>query len=155
MGKHRIGVKKTGTGKTAAVKEDAAVRLIGDHPDGTAVTPASPSQPAGQTLQGGRWVDPPRGVVRGVDDDGAGPRGQCRDDGVDVKVESGRLQPHPNRRGAAGDDHSFVEEPRWAQEDHLITGVDHAGQGQCDRPTGAASEEHVLGGEAHAQLGAQ
>lgn len=74
-----------------------AVSLVRDHPDGAAVAPARLGQLFGQARQGGCRVDPPRGIVRGIDDHGSGPWPQCGDDALDVQVEVRRLEPDANR----------------------------------------------------------
>src|SRR6185312_12576667 len=117
-------MKVARAGHPATVEENPAVRLVGDHPDRTAVAPARLSQLLSQPRQRGRRVNPPRGIVRGVDDYSPGPWPQRPGDALDVQVEVRRMELDPNRSGTTGDDHRFVEEPRRAQENDLVARVD-------------------------------
>ena len=73
-------------------------------------------------------------------------------DRVQVEVPRRLVRTHADRRRARAQDQRFVEEPRRADEDDLITGIEHGRHRERHRAVRAAREEDVVGLEGDAQL---
>ncbi|MNI23995.1 hypothetical protein D3C73_776000 [compost metagenome] len=118
----------------AAVVDDVLVHLIGDQVDLRA------AQHIGQRLHV-RFVQHRAGrVVRGVDHQQAGARGDRRTHAVPVDGEGLRIQRHVHRRGTGQLDRRFVAVVGRVEHDHFLTGTHHGVDGVEDRLGGAAGD---------------
>ena len=134
------------------VEQDLAVRLVGQEVDGSCGTVRVPLQERGEQRERVVGIDPPGRIVRRIDQDHAGAGRQRRCDRVQIEVPRRLVRPHADRRRARAQDQRFVEEPRWTDEDDLISGIEHGRHRERHRAVRSAREEDVLGFESDAQL---
>ena len=134
-----------------AVVGDAVVRLVGQQVD----RPRRRLQHRGQALQlVGRQHAAAR-VVRRVDDDRPGARGDRAPDGVDRQLELRRLEVDAHRLGGVGEDHRHIEEPRRREVDDLVAWIQHRAQRGGEAAERAGGHRYILGIDVDADVLAQ
>ncbi len=138
-----------------AVEHDPVVRLIRQQVDAPVVRRGGLIEDGRELGQRVRLVDPARGVMGRVHDDGSGPRRQGGADRLQIEIErrAGRLD--TDRRHAAGEDQRLVEEPGRRDVHDLVARI--GDRAEHDREPGEVPVRHVdvLGGERHVEPRAQ
>ena len=120
------------------------VRLVGEEHDGPGAVRRRLREDGRERIELRPIVDASGRIVRRVDDEGAGARGDRGTDRVGVEIVARPAQPHAHRRRAKHGDHRFVEEPRRRQKDELVAVVDERPDRGAQRAKRPGREPHVV-----------
>jgi hypothetical protein len=104
-----------------------------------------PGQHGGEALESVQAEDPASGVVRGVDEDGAGARRDGRLERVQVELEGRWSHGDPDGLAAGRDDQQLVEEPWRREEDDVVAGLQDRAERHGDRGEPTVRHRDVLG----------